>query len=257
MKSTLRSCLCRVVAAGALATAGLLAQAGEVTVAVAANFAEPLKQLAQRFEAISGHRVALSVGSTGKLYSQIVAGAPFDLLLAADAERPERLEHDGLSQPGSRFTYAVGQLVLWSPKPGVVDDQGAVLASDRFQRLALANPRLAPYGEAAMAVLRQRGLAERLAPKLVTGDSIAQAYQFVATGNAEIGFVARSQVQSPGKPVSGSVWVVPQALYSEIRQDAVLLKRGAQNPAATALLDYLRSPAARDLIAAHGYGLPD
>jgi len=257
MRSSLVATLHRAAAAAALAAVTLLAQAGEVTVAVAANFAEPLQRLAPRFEAATGHRVALSVGSTGKLYSQVVAGAPFDLLLAADAERPERLEREGRAEPGSRFTYAIGQLVLWSPQPGVVDDHGAVLASDRFQRLALANPRLAPYGEAAMAVLRQRGLAERLAPRLVTGDSIAQAYQFVATGNAEIGFVARSQLQSPGKPVSGSVWLVPQALYAEIRQDAVLLKHGAQNPAATALMDYLRSREARDLIAAHGYGLPD
>jgi molybdate transport system substrate-binding protein len=257
MTSSLLSRLGRVLAAGSLAAVALLAEAGEVTVAAAANFAQPLQRLVQRFEAASGHRVAVSVGSTGKLYSQIVAGAPFDLLLAADPDRPERLEREGLAEPGSRFTYAVGQLVLWSPRPGLVDDQGAVLASDRFQRLALANPRLAPYGEAAMAVLRQRGLAERLAPRLVTGDSIAQAYQFVATGNTEIGFVARSQLQAPGRPVSGSVWLVPQALYPAIRQDAVLLRRGAHNPAAKALLAYLRSREARDLIAAHGYGLPD
>jgi len=244
-------------AALGLALVSGAAQAAEVAVAVAANFAEPMQRLAQRFEAASGHRVALSVGSTGKLYSQIVAGAPFDVLLAADTERPERLEREGVAVAGSRLTYAVGQLVLWSPKPGVVDGDGAVLASDRFQRLAIANPRLAPYGEAAMAVLRHRGLAERLAPKLATGDSLAQAYQFVATGNAEIAFIARSQVQSPGLPAEGSVWVVPQALYPEIRQDAVLLTRGAANPAALALMQFLRGREARDLIAAHGYGLPD
>jgi molybdate transport system substrate-binding protein len=233
------------------------ARAGEVTVAVAANFARPMANIAEQFQAATGHTVRLSVGSTGRLYSQIVAGAPFDLLLAADAKTPARLVEEGRARAEHRFTYAIGQLVLWSPQPGRVDADGAVLAADGWRRLAIANPKLAPYGEAAMAVLRARGLHQRLAPKLVTGDSIAQAFQFVATGNAELGFVALSQVMAPGQAVAGSVWRVPPALYPPIRQDVVLLDRGASNPAATALLAFLREPAARATIAGFGYAVAD
>ena len=235
----------------------LAVQAAEVRVAVAANFARPMERIAERFTAASGHMVSVSVGSTGRLYSQIVAGAPFDLLLAADAKTPARLVDEGLATAPNRFTYAIGQLVLWSAQPGRVDAEGAVLAADGWQRLAIANPQLAPYGEAAMAVLRARGLAERLAPRLVTGDSIAQAYQFVFTGNAELGFVALSQVLVPGQAGSGSVWRVPQALYPEIRQDVVLLRRAETNPAAVALLAFLREPAARAVIADFGYVTAD
>jgi molybdate transport system substrate-binding protein len=231
-----------------------VAQAAEVQVAVAANFAVPLERIAAGFSAATGHTLKVSVGSTGKFYSQIVAGAPFELLIAADDETPKKLIAAGHAVAGSNFTYAVGKLVLWSTKPGFVDEQGAVLGSGNFAHLAIANPKVAPYGAAALQVIKGRGLAETLAPKLVTGESIAQAFQFVSTGNAELGFVALSQVAIPGKPAAGSYWLVPQELYGEIRQDAVLLKPGARNPAAQALLDYLKSPAAQQVIKSFGYG---
>lgn len=241
----------------ALAAALLLctaADAGEVTVAVAANFAAPLAKIAEGFNAATGHTLKSSAGSTGRFYSQILGGAPFQVLLAADDETPKRLIAEGHAVVGSNFTYAIGVLVLWSARPGFVDDQGAVLASGRFNKLAIANPKLAPYGAAAMDVLKARGPVDAITPKLVTAESIAQAYQFVATGNAELGFVALSQVAVPGKPGAGSFWRVPASLHGEIRQDAVLLKAGEKNPAAAALLAWLKSPAARAVIAAHGYG---
>jgi len=245
--------------ATALAGTGLAAapaRADEVVVAVAANFAGPLQQIAEGFTAATGHVVKASAGATGKFYTQIAAGgAPFELLLAADDETPRRLVAEGHGVAGSAFTYAIGQLVLWSAQPGLVDAQGAVLATGKFSKLAIANPRTAPYGAAALEVLKARGLADALAPRRVTADSIAQAYQFVATGNAELGFVALSQVAVPGKPVTGSLWKVPPSLYTEIRQDAVLLKPGAGKPAALALLQYLKSAPARALIQAYGYGL--
>mgnify|MGYP001192690880 CR=1 FL=1 len=244
-------------ALGALLVAALLggaAHAGEVSVAVAANFAGPLARIAEGYAAATGHTLKVSAGSTGKFYAQVVAGAPFEVLIAADDETPARLVTEGLAVAGTPFTYALGRLVLWSAQPGVVDDQGAVLGSAGYTHLAIANPKLAPYGRAAMEVLKARGLTEAAAPKLVTAESIAQAYQFVATGNAEIGFVALSQVAVPGKPVTGSYWPVPAALYGEIRQDAVLLKAGEKNAAATALLTYLKSPAAVAVIQAYGYG---
>jgi len=245
--------------AGALALAWALAaapaHAGEVTVAVAANFAGPLQKIAEGFTAATGHVLRASAGATGKFYTQIVAGgAPFEVLLAADDETPRRLVAEGHAVAASQFTYAIGQLVLWSAQPGLVDAQGAVLGqAARFNKLAIASPRTAPYGAAAMEVLRARGLAEVLAPKLVTGESIAQTFQFVATGNAELGFVALSQVAVLGRPATGSMWVVPASLHAELRQDAVLLKAGQTNPAATALLAYLRGPQAKAVIASYGY----
>ena len=229
--------------------------AGEVQVAVAANFAGPLAKIAEGFTAATGHVVRATSGSTGKFQAQIAAGAPFDVLLAADDETPRKLIADGLAVAGSNFTYAIGRLVLWSAQPGFVDDQGAVLVSGRFAHLAIANPKVAPYGAAGMEVLKARGLADTLASKLVTGESIAQAQQFIATGNAELGFVALSQVVVPGKPVVGSYWLVLPTLYRQIRQDAVLLKTGEANAAATALLAYLKSEAARRVIRDFGYGL--
>jgi len=242
-----------------LATLGLMAaatlQAAEVKVAVAANFAAPLAKLAPAFTAATGHTLLISSGATGKFASQIRAGAPFEVLLAADDETPKALVAEGLAVGNSRFTYAIGTLVLWSAQPGLVDDQGAVLAGGRFQHLAIANPKLAPYGQAAMETLQAKGLAQSLASKLVTAESIAQAQQFVSTGNAELGFVALSQVigATPGQPATGSMWVVPAALHAEIRQDAVLLQPGEKNPAATALLGWLRSDAARSVIKGFGY----
>lgn len=245
---------CRPLAAAVLALATIGVRAGEVQVAVAANFAQPLERLAAGFKAATGHTLKASAGATGKFHAQIAAGAPFEVLLAADDETPRKLLAEGRAVPGSAFTYAIGRLVLWSARPGVVDDQGAVLASGRFTHLAIANPKVAPYGAAALEVLRARGLVEAVTPKLVTGESIAQAFQFVATGNAELGFVALSQVAIPGKPAAGSHWLVPPSLYGEIRQDAVLLKAGEKNPAAVALLAYLKSDAARDMIRSFGYG---
>lgn len=246
-------CLRAALAALVLALAAPLAAAGEVLVAVAANFAAPMARLAQAFEAASGHRVKVASGATGKLAAQVQAGAPFDVLLAADEATPARLLAEGHAVAGSAFPYAVGRLVLWSAQPGLVDAQGAVLDSGRFRHLAIANPKTAPYGQAAMAVLAARGLADRLAPKIVTGQSIAQAYQFVVTGNAELGFVALSQVQAPGQPRAGSAWVVPAELHPPIRQDAVRLKAGAANPAAAALLAWLQTEPARALMHEHGY----
>ncbi|HEY6135838.1 MAG TPA: molybdate ABC transporter substrate-binding protein [Rubrivivax sp.] len=239
---------------GAVIACAGAAGAAEVRVAVAANFAVPMERVGAAFSAATGHTIKLTPGATGRFYSQIIAGAPFDVLIAADDDTPARLVAEGQAVAGSNFTYATGRLVLWSAQPGLVDGQGAVLGSTRFAHLAIANPKLAPYGRAAMEVLRSRGLGESLAPRLVMGESIAQAYQFVVTGNAELGFVALSQVAVPGKPASGSSWLVPPSLHSPIRQDAVRLKAGEGNPAATALLDYLKSDAARSVIQSYGYG---
>lgn len=232
------------------------AGAGEVQVAVAANFAQPMAQIATAFTAATGHRVKVSTGATGKFYAQVISGAPFEVLVAADAETPRRLLAQGHGVAGTSFTYALGRLALWSATPGLVDPAGAVLASNRFRHIAVANPKLAPYGVAGFQVLQALGLAEKLAPKVVLGETIAQTYQFVATGNAEIGFVAWSQLNVPGRPVSGSHWLVPEKLHGEIRQDAVLLKAGEGNAAARALLAYLRSEPAVKVMAAFGYGRP-
>ncbi len=230
-------------------------QAAEVQVAVAANFAAPMERLAGAFAAATGHALKTSSGATGKFHSQIRAGAPFEVLLAADDETPRRLVEEGHAVAGTAFTYAIGRLVLWSAQPGLVDEQGAVLAGGGFGKLAIANPKVAPYGAAAMQVLKARGLADAVAPRLVTAESIGQAYQFAVTGNADLAFVALSQVAVPGKAPVGSQWLVPQSLHGEIRQDAVLLKAGEKNPAAAALLAYLKTPAAKELIRSFGYGV--
>jgi molybdate transport system substrate-binding protein len=234
---------------------GAPASGAEVKVAVAANFAAPAKGLAEDFRRASGHTAALSLGSTGKLVAQIVNGAPFEVLLSADEAAPRELETTNHAVPGTRFTYAVGRLVLWSPKAGVVDAGGAVLKTGSFRHLAIANPRLAPYGAAAVETLRNLGLHDALGARLVTGESITQAFQYVASGNAELGFVALSQVQADGTP-GGSSWVVPQTLHAPIRQDAVLLAKGRDNEAARAWLAFLRSPAARPTLRRFGYEDP-
>jgi molybdate transport system substrate-binding protein len=225
----------------------------EVHVAVAANFTAPLAELGRGFERAGGGKLVVSAGSTGKLYEQIRAGAPFEILLAADAARPERLESEGLAVPGSRFTYARGRLVLWSPRPDLVDAEGAVLARGGFAHLAIANPKTAPYGAAAEQTLRALGLWERLEPRLVIGEDIAQAHQFVASGSAELGFVALAQLHGAA---GGSRWVVPASRHAPIDQQAVLLRQGRDNPAARALLDYLRGAPARQIIASYGYEVP-
>lgn len=229
------------------------ARAADVQVAVAANFSAPMKRIAAAFEQDQRHKLVLIAASTGKLYAQIGNGAPYQVLLAADAETPARLEREGRAVAGSRFTYAVGRLALWSRAPGGVDDQGHVLRHGAFRHLAIANPKLAPYGAAALEVLAGLGLGTTLAPKVVQGESIAQAYQFVATGNAELGFVALSQVFADGQLTQGSAWVVPHQLHAPIRQDAVLLEPGRNNAAAAALLAYLRGEKARQIMRAFGY----
>lgn len=223
-------------------------------VAVAANFAAPMQEIASRFEQHSGHRLLLSLGSTGKLYAQIRNGAPFDMLLAADDKVPAMLEEDGNGVPHTRFTYAVGTLVLWSARDGYVDDGGAVLRQGSFKHLALANPKTAPYGASAHATLKHLGLDETLRDKLVQGENIAQAHQFIASGNAELGFVALSQVID-GKGVigKGSAWVVPAELHPPILQDAVLIARAKDSEAARELLAYLKSEDALSIIEAYGY----
>ncbi|MCW5664218.1 MAG: molybdate ABC transporter substrate-binding protein [Piscinibacter sp.] len=233
--------------------AAAAARAGEVQVAVAANFAGPLARIGEAFAAATGHQLKVSSGATGKFYTQIVSGAPFEVLIAADDETPRRLVAEGHAVAGTNFTYATGRLVLWSAQPGLVDGDAAVLASAKVKHVAIANPKVAPYGAAALEVIRARGLTEAVTPKLVTAESIAQAYQFAFTGNAELGFVALSQVVVPGKPSTGSYWLVPPTLHREIRQDAVLLRTGAKNPAAAALLAYLKSDAARAVIKDFGY----
>jgi molybdate transport system substrate-binding protein len=235
------------------ATFAPLAHAAEVQVAVAANFAAPMKVLAAQFGQRTGHVARLSVGATGKFYAQIVNGAPFDVLLAADAATPARLEREGLAVKGSRYTYATGRLVLWSADPALVDAAGAVLKQGRYAHLALANPTLAPYGAAARETLGALGLASALEGRLVQAENIAQAHQFVASGNAELGFVALSQVWLDGRLQSGSAWIVPANLYAPLRQDAVLLARAKDNPAALELLRFLRSAPARAVMTRYGY----
>jgi len=242
------------VAASLLIAAAPAVHADEIVVAVAANFSGPLTKIGEGFTTATGHTLKISSGATGMFYSQIVAGAPFEVLLAADDDTPKKLIAQSHAMAGSNFTYAIGKLVLWSAQPGFVDGGGAVLAAGKFAHLAIANPKLAPYGTAGTQVLKARGLTDALAAKLVTAESIAQAYQFVASGNAELGFVALSQVVVPGKPVIGSYWLVPAPLYEEIRQDAVLLKPGENRPGAAALLKYLKSAPAKAVIESYGYG---
>ncbi len=232
-----------------------LASADEVQVAVAANFTAPMQRIAAQFEKDTGHKAVLSFGATGKFYAQIVNGAPFEVLLAADDETPARLEKEGQGMAGSRFTYAIGKLVLWSADPNRVDAQGEVLKSGNFRHLAIANPKTAPYGAAAVEALGKLGLLAGLQGRFVQGENISQTQQFVVTGNAELGFVALSQVLKDGKLASGSAWTVPASLYQPIRQDAVLLAKGKDKPAAGALLAYLKGDKARTVIAAFGYGL--
>lgn len=233
--------------------ASLASRAAEVQVAVAANFFAPMKAIAAEFEKATGHKAVLSSGATGKFYAQIQSGAPFDIFLAADDETPARLDKENSTVAGSRFTYATGKLALWSAKPGLVDAKGEVLRSAKFAHLALAAPKLAPYGAAAVETLTRLGLLAQLEPRFVQGESIGQAFSFVSTGNAELGFVALSQVWENGELKSGSAWIVPAELHSPIRQDAVLLARGKDNAAAAALMAYLKSDAAKAVIRSFGY----
>lgn len=231
------------------------AHADEVNVAVAANFTAPMQAIAVEFEKDTGHKAVPSFGATGQFYTQIKNGAPFDVFLAADDSTPAKLDTEGDTVPGSRFTYAIGTLVLWSAKEGFVDDKGEVLKKGAFAHLSIADPVKAPYGTAAVETLKKLGIYETLSPKIVTGNNIAQAHQFVATANAELGFVALSQVYKDGKLTSGSGWIVSSDLYAPILQDAVLLKKGKDNAAAAALLKYLKEPKAAGIIKSFGYAL--
>lgn len=231
----------------------LAARAGEVQVAAAANLGPAVRQIAAAFARDTGHQAVVALGSTGKFYAQIRNGAPFGVLLAADAETPHRLEAEGLARTGTRFTYAIGRLVLWSSQEGVVDAGGAILRQPPAGKLAVADPRVAPYGAAALATLGSLGVLQAWQPHLVQGESIAQAYQFVASGNARIGFVALSQVAQQGRIARGSGWLVPANHHAPLTQDAVLLNPGATNPAASAFLIYLRGNAARAILRDAGY----
>lgn len=229
--------------------------AAEVHVAVASNFTAPMQKLAAAFEQASGHRALLSFGATGKFYAQISNGAPFDVLLSADDETAARLASEGKALAASRFTYAIGRLVLWSARADYIGNDARALDKPDLTHLAIANPRTAPYGAAAIDVLKAVGRHERLQGRFVQGENITQAYQFVASGNAQAGFVAMAQVFEDGRLKSGSGWVVPANLHAPIRQDAILLAKGAQNPAAAALLKYLASAPARAIIRQYGYDL--
>ncbi len=237
----------------ALLVCALGARAGEVFVAVAANFIQPMEKIAAAFEQDSGHKTKLAFGSTGSFYAQIRSGAPYQVLLAADDKTPLRLEQERQGVAGTRYTYAIGRLVLWSRQPGLVDAQGAVLRTGPFDKLALADPKLAPYGAAAIETLARLGLLEALKPRFVQGENIGQTWQFVASGNAALGFVALSQVWAYGQLREGSAWRVPADLHTPIRQDAIVLRKGQANPAAAALLQYLRGDKARAIIQAYGY----
>jgi molybdate transport system substrate-binding protein len=251
--SSLRTKVLLLLGGMAILPLPLSLNAAELSVAVASNFIAPMKQIAADFERHSGHKTRLSFGSTGQFYAQIRHGAPFAILLAADQSTPERIERESLGVPGTRFTYATGRLVLWSTRPGLVDPQGEVLKTGAFDRIALANPKVAPYGAAAMEVMTRMGVADRLAPKRVEGTSVSQAYQFVASGNAALGFVALSQVLDAGTIRAGSAWIIPSSLHEPLRQDAILLNPGRNEPAARALLNYLRGEAAQSTLRQFGY----
>jgi molybdate transport system substrate-binding protein len=230
--------------------------AGEVNVAVASNFSAPMAQIVKLFEQQSGHNVKLSFGSTGKFYAQIKGGAPFDVFFAADTATPQRLEAEGMTVNGSRFVYALGNLVLWSAQPGYVDDKGEVLRKGGYSKLAIADSKLAPYGLAAKQTLERLELWDVIQNKLVTGENITQTYQFAATGNVELAFVALSQVMRDGKVSAGSWWIVPTHMYNPIRQSAVLLSRAKDKVTSQAFLDFLKSEKAAAIIRSYGYELP-
>jgi molybdate transport system substrate-binding protein len=237
-----------------LAALAFSARADEIQVAVAANFSAAAQKIAAQFEHDTGNTVKLSFGATGKFYAQITAGAPFDVLLAADQATPARLVAEGKAIPATLHTYAIGKLVLWSADPALVDAKGEILKSDKWKHLSVADAKLAPYGQAAKETLAQLKLTDAVQSRVVTAENIGQAWQFVQTGNAELGFVALGQVQPPdGSRVPGSMWLVPDDLYTPIRQDAVVIAASKSGATATAFVDYLASDKARVVIKAYGY----
>ena len=222
-------------------------------IAVASNFRTTAEEIADAFEEETGHRALLSFGSTGKLFTQIAYGAPYEVFLAADRARPERAESEGLAVVGSRIPYARGRLVLYSSDATLIEENGPeVLRGDRVLKLAIANPGTAPYGAAALEVMRRLGVEEALRTRIVRGDNIAQTYQFVATGNAQLGFIALSQVLGEKR---GSSWRIPDEFYGPILQEAVLLEKGEESRSARAFLNFLQGKIARRIIESHGYGL--
>lgn len=239
--------------AGVVLLAAVAAHSAEVSVAVAANFAAPMQQIAMQFQRDTGHKAVLSFGATGKFYAQIANGAPFGVLLAGDDATPEKTAREGLGNGATRFTYAIGRLVLWSKQAGYVDAEGKVLQQSDWRHIAVANPKLAPYGLAAVQTLDKLGLTAQVQPRMVTGENIGQTYQFAASGNAQLGFVALSQVMEGGRLREGSAWVVPASMHAPIRQDAIVLKPGQGNAAAAALMDYLRGDKVRAIIQSYGY----
>jgi molybdate transport system substrate-binding protein len=245
----------RLLTVTALLTVSIISKAETTIVAVAANFTKPMTDIAELFEKTTGHSAKLSFGSSGKFVAQIENGAPFEVFLSADDKAPAKLEQSGFAVANSHFTYAIGKLVLWSATANLVDDQGEILSKGSFKHIALADPKLAPYGVAAMEVLKSKNVLTKLQPLFVQGENIAQTYQFVSTRNAELGFVALSQVIDNGKITNGSAWQIPENLYTPLRQDVVLLKKGEDNPAAPALVQFLKSPEAKAIISKYGYGL--
>ena len=250
MQTNFKPGLAALLAGLAVLLTAPLAWAGDVQVAVAANFTEPAKAIAALYAARTGNHAILSFGSSGQFYTQITQGAPFEVFLSADPDRPKRIEQEGLGVPGTRFTYAIGQLVLYSQTPGLVDANGRVLAAGVFNKISIADPTAAPYGTAAIQTMTRMGVYARLSPKIVKGSSITQAYQFVQSGAAELGFVALSQViNEPG----GSRWRVPASLHAPIDQQAILLRNGEKDPAARAFIRFLKSPEAVAVIRRYGY----
>ncbi len=231
-------------------------RAEEAVLAVAANFSAPMQKIATLFQKDTGHTIKLSFGATGAIYAQIKNGAPFDVFLSADQSTAQKLGLEGMAVPNSRFTYATGQLALWSKQKDLVDGNGQILKSNSIQRIAVANPKLAPYGAAALETITRLGLLNELQPKLVQGDNISQTYQFISTQNAPIGFVALSQIYANDAITSGSAWIVPSHLYKPIAQDAILLRKGSDNAAAKALMLYLKGEKALQIIKSYGYLVP-
>lgn len=231
------------------------ANAAEVKVAVAANFAQPMKEIAVEFEKDTGHKLNLTQGASGKFYAQISNGAPFEVFLSADDETPARLIKEGKAVAGSQFTYAIGRLALWSPDASLIDQGGDVLKTDKFKFIAIANAKVAPYGRAAVQTMQKLGVLMNIEPRVVQGESISQTFQFVTSGNAQLGFVSLSQILENGKLKTGSAWLVPEAMHEQLKQDVVLLNHGKDSKAATALINYLKSDKTRKLIERYGYKL--
>ena len=231
------------------------AHAAEVKLAVAGNFAQPMKEIAAEFEKDTSHKINLTQGATGKFYAQITNGAPFEVFLSADDETPTKLVKEGKAVAGTQFTYAIGRLVLWSPDEKLVDQGGGVLKTDKFKFLSIANAKVAPYGRAAVQTMQKLGVLTAIEPRVVQGESITQTHQFVTTGNAQLGFVALSQVWDSGKIKSGSAWIVPEDMHEQLKQDIVLLNPGKDSKAALALVEYLKSDKAKKIIDRYGYKL--